>query len=208
MCSLKKGVGLVRYLVIAVSIMLAALVASLPAHAAVKTSVKTKNYSISGKNGAALIAQMDRRGPKHGFLTRAIAQTSYSVNWEIDWTRKGDACRVKNAVAKLAIVYTYPEVSGALSPQLKQRWARFMKGVRKHEETHGSLAAQMVKAADRAITGFATKNDPGCRKAQAAVKRRVDDVYALYEAKQHSFDQAEHQPGGAVDGLVRALSRP
>jgi predicted secreted Zn-dependent protease len=173
----------------------------------VKTSVKTKNYSISGKDGAALLAQMDRRGPKHGFLTRAIAQTSYSVNWEIDWTRKNNVCRVKRAVATLSITYTYPEATGALSSQLKQRWARFMKGVRKHEEMHGTLATQMVKAADKAIAGFAMKNDPGCRKAQAAVKERVDEIYALYEAKQHRFDQAEHQSGGAVDSLVRALGR-
>ncbi|HTV68892.1 MAG TPA: DUF922 domain-containing protein [Rhizobiaceae bacterium] len=196
-----------RYLVLAAAAVFSALIASSPAGAAVKTSVKTKHYSISGKDGAALLAQMDRRGPKHGFLTRAIAQTSYTVNWEIDWTRKSDVCRVKNAVARLSITYTYPEATGALSPQLKQRWARFMKGVRKHEEMHGTLAAHMVKAADKAITGFAMKNDPGCRKAQNAVKRRVDEIYALYEAKQHRFDAVEHQPGGAVDSLVRALGR-
>ena len=49
------------------------------ANAAVSIKIKTATYPISGKNGIDLLDAMDRRGPKHGFLTRAIAQTSYTV---------------------------------------------------------------------------------------------------------------------------------
>ncbi|MBX3575816.1 MAG: DUF922 domain-containing protein [Rhizobiaceae bacterium] len=178
-----------------------------PAAATVKTSVETKTYEISGRTGTELLSAMDRRGPKHGFLTRAIAQTSYTVNWEIEWAQKNGTCRLKSAVATLSITYTYPKVSGKMSSPLKKKWERFYAGVKAHEETHGTLASQMVKAADKAISGFAMKDDPGCRKAQAAIKRRVDGVYAEYEARQVRFDKTEHARGGAVDGLVRALSR-
>ncbi len=181
--------------------------AATPAAATVKTSVESKSYEISGRNGSELLSAMDRRGPKHGFLTRAIAQTSYTVNWEIEWAQKNDTCRLKSALATLSIVYTYPKVSSKMSASLKKKWDRFYGGVKAHEETHGRLASQMVKAADKAIAGFTMKNDPGCRKAQSAIKRRVDAVYADYEARQVHFDKTEHEQGGAVDRLVRALQK-
>ena len=52
------------------------------ADASVSIKTKTATYSISGKDGNALLDAMDRRGPKHGFLTRAIAQTSYTITWD------------------------------------------------------------------------------------------------------------------------------
>ena len=71
--------------------------------ASVSIKAKTVTYAISGKDGDALLEAMDRRGPKHGFLTRAIAQTRYVVSWDIDWQEKYGGCRIANAVAGLSI---------------------------------------------------------------------------------------------------------
>ena len=89
-----------------------------PTLASVSIKAKTVTYSISGKNGDALLEAMDRRGPKHGFLTRAIAQTRYVVNWDIDWQEKDGGCRIANAAAGLSITYTYPAVTSRMSPAL------------------------------------------------------------------------------------------
>jgi predicted secreted Zn-dependent protease len=150
---------------------------------------------------------MDRRGPKHGFLTHAIAQTAYTVSWNIDWRERGDSCRVADATALLSITYTFPQVSGQMSPGLQRHWARFMAGVRKHEQTHGRIARQMVNEAQRSLSGLFDGNDPGCRRTQAEVKQVIATVYAKYEARQLAFDQVEHAPGGNVERLVTALSR-
>ena len=50
-----------------------------------KVTEKTGSYAVAGRSGAALLGAMDRRGPKHGFLTRAIAQTRYAISWTIEW---------------------------------------------------------------------------------------------------------------------------
>lgn len=183
----------------------ALMLAAGSASADVQVSIKKTNYDITGKTGVALLQAMDRRGPKHGLLTRAIAQTGYTVGWEIEWDSRGDVCRVKNAAAQLAITYTFPRVVNDVSPDLKRRWTRFMQGVRKHEERHGTIARQMVDTAERAVSGLSMKNDPGCRKSQAEVKRRVDAIYADYEARQMRYDAREHAAGGNVDKLVIAL---
>ena len=175
------------------------------ASAGVVVNVKKAHYEIAGKTGAALLEAMERRGPKHGFLTRAIAQTRYSVGWDMMWAERNRTCRVKKADARLSMTYTFPLLTGDVSPQLRKRWTRFMKGVVKHEETHGTIARQMVRAAELSIAGLATSNDPACRKARAEAKRRVEKVYAQYERRQILFDLKEHGEGGNVERLVTGL---
>lgn len=194
--------------VMGLGIWLAAAVclAATAASADVKVKTKVVNYTISGKTGDALLDQMDRRGPKHGFLTRAIAQTGYSVDWAVDWREKAGACRVANVEATLSITYNYPKIAGSLPPDVARRWARFMTGVRKHEETHGRIARQMLTAAEKSVAGLSTRNDRGCRKTQAEVKKRVERIYAEYEARQRTFDRIEHSDGGNVEKLVLRLA--
>lgn len=175
--------------------------------AGVTVTVKMRNYVIAGKTGEALLAAMDRKGPKHGFLTRAIAQTRYSVGWKIEWGETRTACRVKSVDGELAITYTYPRVGGPVSPELRRRWGRFLSGVRKHEEMHGAIARQMIKKAEKSVSKLTIQNDPKCRKSRKEVKRRIDAIYAEYEKKQINFDAREHRDGGPVEGLIAALTR-
>lgn len=186
-------------------IAVAACAAAGPAAAGVKVTVKTDHYEISGKSGEALVAAMDRRGPKHGFLTRAIAQTRYEIGWDLEWAEKAGNCRVRKVTGELSITYTYPKVSGPVGAALGKRWARFMDGVRRHEETHGAIARRMVTAAERAIAKTSTTGDPGCVRSRSEVKRRVNGIYAEYEAKQLRFDEIEHSDGGNVEKLVVSL---
>ena len=181
--------------------------AAADAGASVSIKAKTATYSISGKDGNALLEAMDRRGPKHGFLTHAIAQTSYTVSWAVDWKEKDGDCRVANAAATLSITYTYPQVKGTMSPGLQRRWSRFMAGVHKHEETHGRLARQMVGAAEESVSGLSSKDDRHCRRTQAEFKKRIAMTYAKYEARQIEFDRVEHAEGGHVDALVTLLGK-
>jgi predicted secreted Zn-dependent protease len=177
------------------------------ASADVTTSVETKSYPVSGATGAALLDVMDRRGPRHGFRARAIAQTRYSVSWRIEWAQTSTACRVRRVDGKLAITYTYPKLESAVSSPLKRRWAAFLSGVTAHEEQHGVMARQMARAAEKAALDVKVVGDRNCRKAKAEVKRRMAAVYDDYERRQNRFDQREHRPGGPVEGLVERLAR-
>ena len=197
-----RGVGCAALLLLASS---GASTAALAGPAAIAVSVSRESYPIRGKTGDQLLEAMDRRGPKHGLLTRAIAQTRYSVGWDITWAANGGVCRVETANAKLLITYTYPEVAGGVPPALKSRWATFMRGVVHHEENHGKMARDMVADAERAVSKIAIRNDPGCAKARAETKRRADAIYARYEQRQVQFDVREHSAGGNVDRLIARL---
>jgi predicted secreted Zn-dependent protease len=175
------------------------------AFAKVKVIEQVKHYQITGTNGLALLRDMDGRGPKHGFLTRAIAQTAYSVAWKIEWAQTRGACRVKSVDGKLSVTYKFPQVAGKLSPHMQRRWRVFFAGVKRHERTHGDLARRMASATEKSIRKATVQNDPGCRKTRSKAKRLMADIYADYEARQVRFDVKEHSDGGAVERLIDAL---
>lgn len=174
---------------------------------AASISTTTKTYAISGKTGAGLLLSMNKRGPKHGFLTRAIAQTQYQIEWDVKLGVQNGACTVTRARPRMAMSYTYPQPSENLTPDLRRRWNRFMVGVRAHEQQHGRYATQMVNAAERSVRGVRVPNDPNCRKASALIKKRVANIYEDYEAKQIVFDKREHRENGNIHRLIQRLMK-
>lgn len=182
------------------------LAAAAPASAAAKISTKTEFYKISGQSGRALLDQMDRKGPKHGFTSRAIAQTRYSMSSSAEWRYSKGVCRASDVSIKLAITYVYPQPRGPVSADLKQRWSRFMAGVVAHEEVHGKLARQMANAAAKSVAGMAVRGRPNCPGVQRQMKRNINAIVADYEARQERFDDDEHRNGGNIAGLVRSLA--
>jgi predicted secreted Zn-dependent protease len=184
----------------------AAVISVGPAGAAAKVSVRTEHYRISGKSGVALLDQMDRKGPKHGFMSRAIAQTRYSMNSSADWRWSNGVCRARDVSVELSITYVYPHPAGAVPAELKRRWGKFMRGVVAHEEMHGKIAKQMAVAASRTIEKLAVRDGRNCSRVQGEMKRKVNGVVAQYEARQEQFDDREHREGGNIDRLVRSLA--
>lgn len=183
----------------------AALVFPSVADAKITTSVKIETYRVSGQTGAALVKAMDRNGPRHGFMARAIAQTRYTVAWGLGWSVRGDRCRLASTAIDLDINYRYPALAPGAPAEIVRRWARFMAGVKRHEEMHGQIARQMAAAAEKSVARVAFDADPSCRRAKAEVARRVKAIYAQYEARQQAFDAREHAAGGKVDRLVSSL---
>ncbi|RVD57146.1 DUF922 domain-containing protein [Mesorhizobium sp. M2D.F.Ca.ET.185.01.1.1] len=179
-----------------------------PASAGSRIQVETRTYDVSGVSGAALIVAINRKGPKRGFMTHAIAQTSYTANWDMVVLQNNGSCRVRQASGTMNLVYTFPRVVSPMTPVLRQRWSRFFAGVRAHEETHGRIARQMMREAERSVAGLEIANDSSCNKARSEARRRIEAVYAQYEAKQNAFDVSEHREGGHVEHLVMALIKP
>jgi predicted secreted Zn-dependent protease len=198
-----------RLAVLACLLAIGALFGSAPAASAgTRVVVKTRTYDITGTTGLALMEAMDRKGPKHGFMTHAIAQTGYTVDWDLDAGQDNGVCRLRRANGTLNLFYTFPRVASTTPPVLQKRWTRFFAGVRAHEETHGRLAREMMRATERSISGLRIADDRSCYKTRREAQRRIRATYAAYEAKQIAFDAREHRDGGHVEHLVTALIKP
>jgi predicted secreted Zn-dependent protease len=177
------------------------------ASAGTKVLIKTQTYEIAGNTGAALAAAMDSRGPKHGFMARAIAQTGYTVDWDLDLSQAKGVCRLRQAHGTLNLTYTFPQIASATTPRLRRHWNRFFAGVRAHELTHGRIAGDMMKATEKSMRGLTFADDWQCNKTRREARLRIRAVYAAYEARQNAFDAREHHAGGRVEHLVATLVR-
>lgn len=175
--------------------------------AGTRAVVQTRTYDVAGSSGAALVDAMDRKGPRHGFMTHAIATTAYTVDWDLDAGQGSGFCQMRRVNGTLNLFYTFPRLASPATPVLKRRWVRFFAGVRAHEETHGRIAREMMRASERSITGLRVANDPSCYKTRREARLRIQAVYAEYEAKQNAFDRREHSKGGHVEHLIAALIR-
>jgi predicted secreted Zn-dependent protease len=162
-------------------------------------------YPVRGTTGLELIEEMDRIGPKQGFMSHAIAQTVYSLQYGADYSASGGVCRVKKTRVKLDITQIFPKLVDRPSPSLARRWKRFMAGVRRHEDTHVRIARDLAHVSERTILRTVTRDDPNCRRMRALLKRTIRGIYADYDARQNAFDRKEHRRGGHIDRLVMAL---
>lgn len=166
---------------------------------------KTEYYSVSGSTGEDLLIDMNRRGPRHGFLRKAIAQTRYKTTPRGDLVHRDGNCRAVGGGVTVEITYIYPKPNRRLSPDLARRWRIFQADNIRHEKAHGRIARQMAEELDRKLNGFSMKDGPNCRRAFARVERDFGAILAKYEKMQNDFDQREHRDGGEVENSVWIL---
>ena len=176
------------------------------ADAGVRVKTSKTTYAISGSSGEALLAAMQRGVPQNGLMAKDLARTDFDISDAIVWSRENGACRAMAMNVALSVTYTYPRLDGGVSAGLRKRWARFMTGVVRHEETHGRIYREMAAAAERAIVGLVMENDPDCHKAKLEAHRRQLANRAVYFARQAAFDGKEHRRGGNIDGLKALLT--
>mgnify|MGYP001462645340 CR=1 FL=1 len=168
-------------------------------------SVKTKYYDIKGKTGLELFYDMNRKGPRHGFLTKAIAQTQFKTDIKGDLVHSNGVCRTRGAEMMMQITYVYPRPVDKLDSSLARRWKRFQASNIVHEEMHGRLAKKMVADVNRAMRGFKLADGQSCRKANAKLMKELDRIIVAYNKSQVDFDKREHRDGGPVEKSVLAL---
>ena len=187
------------------AILLSVLPPTSSAHAKARITEKTEYYDISGKTGVDLFLDMNRRGPRHGFLTKAIAQTRYETRPDGKFVHDKGVCRIAGGGVTMKITYIYPKPRGTLDRDLDRRWKLFQADNVRHEQTHGRIAKELAAEIDRYVRGFAVKDGSSCWKALSQFERDIKSFYARNKKKQAAFDLKEHRKGGAVDKSILVL---
>ena len=181
----------------------ALLALAIPAQA--KTTETTRYYDITGKTGMELFWDMNRRGPRHGFLTKAIAQTQFKTDLRGEVVYRDGVCRTHKAGYTMQITYVYPNPTSKLDPRLAKRWRAFQAHTIKHEQVHGRLARKLADDINRTLLNFKMADKQSCRKASAALSKQLDTMIITYNKAQRDFDKREHRKGGPVEKSILAL---
>jgi predicted secreted Zn-dependent protease len=164
-----------------------------------------KPYAVAGTTGPELYDSIGQRGPKIGGRTRVIAHTSYVLTWDRTFDRTNGACTILSATPKLKITYTLPKPSQKLASPVKENWASFYEGIRKHELVHGDHARAMTREIVRRTVGLSEPNDPKCQKIRKVLIREIEGLVAVQRAQGRDFDRVEMGRDGNVERLILAL---
>jgi predicted secreted Zn-dependent protease len=65
--------------------------------------VAVEEYPVLGRTGGEIMKEINRKGPRHGFLVRAIAQTRYALDYRYEAVEAAGSCRVASATVELDI---------------------------------------------------------------------------------------------------------
>lgn len=177
------------------------------AKAQARISETTKYYKINGKTGMELLSDMNRKGPTHGFMTKAIAQTQFKTAFLGDVLYSKGFCSARNAGYALTITYIYPQPAKPLTGALAKRWKAFQATNVEHERRHGAIAKKMAHAVARKVRGFKEVDKPGCKRSMAKLAREIDAMIDAQNEEQAVFDKLEHRSHGPVEKSILALVR-
>lgn len=183
------------------------LTATIPAQAddQWKASETVKTYAISGTTGPALYAAIGEKGPLVGGKMRVIAHTTYVLTWDRKFDQSNNGCRIVSATPKLKITYTLPQPSAKLAAPVRENWARFIDGIRRHELVHGDHAKQITREIVQQSIGMFEANDPKCQKVRRNLINLIEGKVVEQKAMGRDFDRVEMGNGGNVQQLVLAL---
>lgn len=165
-----------------------------------------EEYPVSGRTGAEIMAQIHRKGPRHGQISRAIAQTRYTLDYGYRTAQAEGWCTVAMPWVRLDIIYVYPRIPSQTEPELRAHWEIFMHGVRAHEKGHADLAVEMARAAEAALQSFRQPANAGCLKLKRGVDRMIRRIFDEYESRQARYDRIEHRQDGPVARIIARLT--
>lgn len=177
---------------------------SLAAQAEWQAVENVEPYAISGTSGAELYASIGEQGPKIG-IRRAVAYTDFKLTWSRDYQPQGGTCTLVSARPKLVITYRLPKPSGQLPAATRKRWETFIAGIRAHEQMHGKIIIDMVKAIEMATVGLSVPDDPNCKRIREEMTKRLSLLSLEQRQRSREFDRTEMSNGGNVHQLILAL---
>ena len=160
------------------------------ANARPKVSTKYTYYTISGSTARKLYQQMISRGP-HVSGDRALAATSAETRQSGDFV-SGKSCKLKNYKISLKFTMRLPKIrnEAALSRKLRNRWRKFYKFVRHHEERHKQIWIGCARDVERRVKALRT---PNCKAADRKANRIFRTIAAACEKKHDAFDRKDQK---------------
>ncbi|TXR47850.1 DUF922 domain-containing Zn-dependent protease [Phyllobacterium endophyticum] len=166
---------------------------------------QVKTYAIAGKSGAELYASIGERGPLVGGKTRTVAFTNFKLTWSRKYETVSGACTLVSARPNLTITYTLPKPAERLPPDTARNWDTFITGIRTHENVHGVMIKDMVKAIETASVGMSVPDDRDCRKLKADLTKRLSELSLAQRQRSREFDRAELSEGANIHQLILNL---
>lgn len=170
------------------------LLACLAATSASAASM-SRSYSyfpISGLTLPEIESQLRTRGPKlESTGMRHPGATNLAFNTSVDYVERDGRCHVSDATVSVKAKVTLPRWRNRNRAKQEVRlvWDTLAKDIKRHEESHLSIAKNHARQLEDAIDG--TRGTGPCAALEKRVKAKVAEIMARHDAAQTRFDRIE-----------------
>lgn len=148
---------------------------------------KYEYYEIRGNDERELRRQMNRNGTKWDDGKTYDSVTSWNIRWDYDYNCGGHGCTAEGFKTRVNITFRYPKWvrSGDASPELVDKWERYMKNLIMHENGHADMAVRAAVKLGLAVSAMQPAS------TRADLDRAVRTLARNWNAKLSS-DQREY----------------
>jgi predicted secreted Zn-dependent protease len=171
-----------------VATVLALLVPGGTVEAAVEVEETVERYDIAGTKAGQLKRAMKRLGPREGGR-RYFAYTEWELTWTYTLDEAESGCRFASFDVRAAVTMTLPRWTPGddASPELRERWDRFLSALETHERGHGRIATEAARSIEAAVATLepSATCDRLEREAEATAMEKVE----RYRLRERQYDE-------------------
>ncbi|MGH6760208.1 MAG: DUF922 domain-containing Zn-dependent protease [Phyllobacterium sp.] len=151
-----------------------------------------KHYTITGKSAEDLDRELIRRGP----LLKSSGQrhpgaTEMRFDTKVKYGQDGKYCRVASATVNVHATVHLPRWKQRKTAKvdLALIWDTLSRDIKRHEESHISIARTHALEMERAVMAIHPKRD--CDKLKAEIDKNFASIMKKHDAAQAQFDLVE-----------------
>lgn len=186
------------------ALVLLAPLAAGDASAGVVIREKTSYYKVSGRTGAAIYDQIEKKGPRiRGRKEHFVATATFDFHFDakkIKAATFGSQCRVTAAEIVLTVTYRVPQwVDERQGSQTLQRaWKQFVDFVWQHEKRHTEIARDAAYQMIRALKSVRGDANRECAGITNGLDEKIAAIAKRHNKRQEDFDASPWGIGGKV----------
>ena len=168
-------------------------------HAEVRVDEQVELYTVDGKDLSAVIAEMNRAGPKSDDGLRRWGITRYRLGWQFQHRREETGCRAKSLTVELRLDTVLPSwrQRDQATPDQQANWAVLSRALATHEEGHGRIARACAGKLQQTLDKFAQA--PDCEQLRQHLSTVGEASLDACDAQHADYDQRTRN--GYLQGL-------
>lgn len=116
------------------------------------------------------------------------ALTKWEVNWRSGLAQVPGGCRIHNVTTSVHVTFIMPRWTNPAdgSPELREKWAKFVKAVQKHENGHKDHGIHAAQEIESEIAGLQPLRS--CSEVQRAANTAANGIIEKYRRQDLYYD--------------------
>lgn len=169
------------------------------AQAEVRVEERIDLYAVDGADLPAVIADMDRIGPRSDDGKRRWGITRYRLGWQFQHRRTDPGCRAESLTVELHLDIMLPSwrQRDRATPDQQANWAVLSRALAAHEEGHARIARLCANALHEALNKVAQA--PDCEQLRQQLSTAGEASLNACDAQHADYDQRTRN--GYLQGL-------